>query len=197
MDRLSSYQKQICSAQLPNDDGGFRYCTGPTVYGEAEVETWPQFMVFDVNGRTAANNGLDILPFSFTGDVGMKFVLRGAIVGDTIHFRSLIRCETNWMVYDGMWAVPRFRMFPKTWAKEALGNYTLNVAIYEVMGENEKGYYRVPEFNLESAIVTDKLDVATQRRIIDGRPNPPDFSAQVHGTKASQKTNRAFLSWQM
>ena len=112
----------------------FRGCAGPSLQSSITIDKWPHTLVVNCAGL---NLGSLALAFHSRGK---QFVLRSVVLGNMMHFVSVIRFPEYWMVYDGMGLgkglnTERFQLFPLTDLAGAQGNYTLDKAMYEVLEE--------------------------------------------------------------
>jgi hypothetical protein len=108
-------------------------CKARSSRDEAEIVNWPHIAMFEV----ANFNGdltLDEIPTVFKWRQ-KKFIFRGFIMGDGIHFTAALRMPSGWLHFDDM-ANPRFKFFGQNDGEKMMGQQSISLMAFEIVSSS-------------------------------------------------------------
>lgn len=127
-------------------------CNGNLKRNKAVIKKAAHLAVIDIGESQRTNNTqLYDLPFEFI-HMGKRWTLRGAILGNGVHFTAVARFPTCWIFYDGMMNNKngvKLRVHPlnRMGCKDAQEGYGIAHVYYELHEIEDKQQFGSAEFN--------------------------------------------------
>ena len=160
-------------------------CKGPTYWEESKVIQWPHTLIIVRGG--GANESPEDWPTSFIYR-DKRFLLRGATLCNSTHFRSCTKVKDGWLLYDGMWEGTQLIQFHKSADRATVGDYQVDTVIYEVVSTRTTAHFK-EELDFRDVLVTDSGESAVDEA--DESDRMEDKLHELSKSLATQSKSKA------